>query len=128
MKDLIQTGLFILLTNSLTNIVSNHDELFMDSQCSQWWRNRSFRHKPDIYREGIHPRCSHIQIEIFHPWLHHYAVAYTLQARHMRSFIGPPGLVWATHSVGLQPNDLVVETPSHWSSQLCSGSRKYSSS
>lgn len=128
MGDLIQTRLFILLTNSWPNIVSDNDEVFMDSQCSQWWRNRSFRRTPDIYREVIHPRCSYFQIGIFHQWLNNYAVAYTLRARHMCSFIGPRGLVWAAHSVGPQPNDLVVETPSHWSLQLCSGSRKGSSS
>lgn len=100
----------------------------MDSQCSQWWRNRSSRHTPDIYREVIHSRCPHIHMEIFHQWLNHYAVAYTLQTRHMRSFMGPQGLVWAPHSVGPQPNDLVIETPSHQSLQLSSGSRKCSSS
>lgn len=84
----------------------------MDSQHSQWRRNRSFRHKPGIYREVIHLRCSCFQTEILHQWLNNYAVAYTLQARHMCSFMGPQGLFWAVHSAGPQPNDLVVETPS----------------
>lgn len=126
MKNLIQTRLFTLLTNSWMNIVSDHDELLMDRQCSQWCRNRSFRYKPDIHRKVIHPRCSHFQIEIFHQWLNNYIVAYTLQARHMCSFMRPPGLVWAAHSAGLQPNGLVVKILFHWSILHCSDSRKYS--
>lgn len=51
-----------------------------------------------FYTEVVHPRCSHFSSGMFHQWPNNYTVAYTLQARHMCSFMRPLGLVRGTVS------------------------------